>query len=197
MSERDMNSRTIGGTLALCVWMIDKGYGTSSQVEPWMTAIRKVFGTIEGDDYESLDWSALDLDDYLGRFQRIAGADYKAESIVAYGRRVRNAFDAHQHYLDTGRAPTSKPAPKRQKPGAEKQPDKAAAVVQLPQKQLSGQDSGMVTFPYPLNDGRMISITIPPRLQADDVNRVTAFIRTLQDDGPERRQLPPGEAEAA
>lgn len=90
MSEpvQDINSKTVGGTLIYCDWMIRGGYGTPSRVNPWKIAIKKVFETLEGEDYESFNWADLDLDEYLDRFQRIAGANYKAESIFAYGRRV-------------------------------------------------------------------------------------------------------------
>lgn len=201
-SESDMNDRTVGGTLAFLDWLTGKHYATPAQADPWRTAIRKIFTAVEGGeaDIESIDWSALDLDEYLTRFQKAAGADYKAESIVTYGRRLRNALDAHQHYLDTGRAPTFRAGAKRQKSA---EPTKATAdVVPLESKQHAGQNSpapqgSMVTFPYPLSNGQMASLTLPRRMASDDVNRITTFIRTLQDDSPERKQLPPGDEQAA
>jgi len=185
-----MSKRTVGATIAFCDWMIDKSYGTVSQVNPWKIALKQVFGTVDGAGYEEIDWSELDLDEYLERFHRRAMQDYKTESIVAYGRRVRRATEAHRQYLETGRPPASRPVIKREKP-AEK--SASASVVPLtpkPHHPLQPQE-GMVTFPYPLSDGRMISLTLPPRLKADDVNRITTFIRTLQDDSSERKQLPP------
>jgi hypothetical protein len=187
---QDIASKTVGGTLAFLDWMADKGYATPAQTDPWKTAINKVLVTVEGDGYESLDWSMLDLDEEITRFQKLAGSAYKAESIVAYGRRMRNAFEAHAHYLETGRPPASRPAAKRQK-AAEKAAGVKAPVVPIGKNQAQVEHQEMVTFPYPLGDGRMISMTLPPRLKADDVNRITTFIRTLQDDSPERKQLPP------
>lgn len=195
MSE--MNNRTVGGTLRFLEWLTAKHYATSAQTDPWKTSIRKIFVAVEGEDadYESIDWSALDLDEFLDRFQKAAGSEYKAESIVAYGRRMRNAFEAHEHYLSTGKPPTFRSGGRRQK-AAEK--PKEATVVSIDSKQQQpAPQRGMVTFPYPLGDGRMVSLTIPPRLKPDDVNRICAFIRTLQEDSPERRQLPPGDEEQA
>lgn len=195
-TNNDMSSRTVGGTLAFLDWLADKGYAAAAQTDPWKTAINRVFNTVEGDGFESLDWSTLDLDEMTSRFQKLAGGGYKAESIVAYGRRMRNAFDAHAHYLDTGRPPSFRAGGKRQKP-TEKVAGTKAPVVPIAQRQTPDAQPGMVTFPYPLGDGRMISITIPPRLKSDDVNRITAFIRTLQDDSPERKQLPTQTGERA
>ncbi len=197
-STETINSRTIGGTLIFCDWMVDKGYGSTSQVGPWKIALNKVFSAVEGESFESLDWSALDLDEYLERFQRLAGANYKSESIVAYGRRVRNALGAHQHYLETGRAPVSKPVVRREKPASKPETSASVTPIDAKKQHALANPAEMVTFPYPLDDGRMISMTIPPRLKASDVDRITAFIRTLQDNSPERKQLPrPGQEEVA
>lgn len=192
MQVPDINTKSVAGTLLFCDWLIDKGYGTPSQVNPWKIALKQVFETVEGEDYESFTWDNVDLDEYLERFQRIAGAKYKTESIVAYGRRVRNAFDAHQHYLETGRPPASKPVVRRKK--ADK-PVEPASVTPIDTKRQTVMEPSpeMVTFPYPLDDGRMVSLTIPPRLKSSDVDRLCAFIRTLQDNNPECKQLPPGE----
>src|SRR5947209_6954221 len=149
VSGQDMNNRTIGGTIAFCDWMIDKSYGTTSQVNPWKIALKQVFGTVDGEGFEEIEWSALDLDEYLQRFQRRAGQEYKTDSITAYGRRVRRAIEAHTHYLETGKAPTSRPVAKRQK--AEK-PAADTPVVRIDSKRPAAERPGMVTFPYPLDD---------------------------------------------
>ena len=197
---QDINSRTVGGTQVFCDWMIDKGYGTPAQVNPWKIAIKKVFETVEGEDYELFSWADVDLDEYLERFRRIAGANYKAESVVAYGRRVRNAFDAHRHYLETGRPPASKPVVRRQKtekPAVET-PSEGGSVTPIDAKRVDPVAApGMVTFPFPLDDGRMVSLTIPPRLSPEDVERLCMFIRTLQDNRPERKQLLAGQQDQA
>ena len=101
-----MQNRNVEGLLAYCEWLIDKGYATFAQADPWRTAIRKVFETVEGEDYASLDLTGIELADYLARFQTLAGSQYKSESIVTYGRRLRNAMGAYEHYLNTGRPPT-------------------------------------------------------------------------------------------
>ena len=111
----NLNSRTPGGTLAYCDYLIGKGYATAAQVNPWKTAIQKGFETVEGEDWTSLDLVNIDLDEYLGRFRTLAGAQYKAESITAYARRIRNALDAQEHYIATGRPPTFRQGTKRSK----------------------------------------------------------------------------------
>lgn len=198
-----INTKTIGGTNVFLEWMVSKGYGTEAQVNPWRGALKQVFSTVEGtEDYESFDWSNIDLDDYLERFQRIAGQNYKTESIAAYGRRVRNALDAHMHYLETGRAPASKPREPRRKKEQSAAPaggkgNGGGTVTPIAAATSTPTPPDMVSFPYPLSDGRMATLILPPRLKSDDVSRITTFIRTLEVEAAERLQLPPGESEVA
>jgi hypothetical protein len=199
LETSDLNSRTVAGLLAYCEWLTAKGYATSAQVNPWRTATQKVFETVEGEGWESLDLTTIDLDEYLARFQTLAGAQYKAESITAYKRRIRNAMDAHEHYLANGRPPTFRQGARRAK--AEErgsvETDQDGSVVPLesktqPQSKVGGGSSsgGMIDFPWPLKGGRMALLRIPARLHSDDVNRMSAFLRTLQDDQAEQRQIP-------
>jgi hypothetical protein len=198
----NINSTTVGGTFEFFKWMVRGGYGTEAQVTPWRVAMKMVFSTVEGtEDYEPFDWSTVDLDEYMDRFQKLAGAKYKSESIVAYGRRVRNGIDAHKHYLETGRAPTSKPATSRKKKdtqpaaasGGNGNSDNVTPITAA--ASAGGNQPGMVSFPYPLSDGNMATLVLPRRLAAEDVTRLTTFIRTLEEEN--RRQLPPGSSEAA
>jgi len=171
---------------------VNKGYATAAQVNPWKTAIQKMFETVEGDGWESLDLDTINLDEYGSRFQTLAGAAYKAESIAAYKRRVHNAIQAHEHYRSTGRPPNFRQGAKRSKP---EERDAPAKVVPMEPKANAGSPAaaapagGMMTFPFPLGDGRIASLTVPPRMKPDDVNRLAAFLRTLQDDS-EQRQIP-------
>jgi hypothetical protein len=123
----------------------------------------------------------------MARFQVAAGAQYKAESIAAYKRRIANALDAHQHYLSTGRAPTFRAGPRRAK--AEEK------VVKLDSKSSSAGNPtplspGFHSLTWPLSVGRLVKLELPHRLKPDDVTRLCSVIRSLQDDSPEPRQIP-------
>ena len=200
MVRGDLNSTNVSGLLAFCDWLTDKSYATTAQVNPWKIAVRKVFETLEGEDYEALDLATVDLDEYIARFQVAAGAQYKAESITAYKRRIVNALEAHRTYLSTGRPPTFRQGPRRNKTEGK---DKGS-VVKLDTESSSAAgptppNSGLHSFTWPLSDGRVVTLELPPRLKADDVNRLCTLVRSLQTDSPEPKQIPQraGEAEAA
>lgn len=192
----DLNSRTPAGVIKYCDYLADKGYATTSQVNPWKIAVRKVFEAVEGEAWESLDLTTIDLDDYLSRFQRLAGAQYKAESLTAYKRRIRNAIDAHEQYLATGKPWTFRPGAKRTKSTDDKG-STHASVTKLEPKLTTEQPAsdstsseGLISYPFILGDGRRVTLNLPPRIPGDDVNRLQGFLRTLQADPAEQRQIP-------
>lgn len=201
METADLNSKTVGGTLAYCEWLMAKGYATAAQVNPWRTAIQKVFSTVEGESWESLDLSAADLEEYMSRFQTLAGTQYKAESIAAYKRRVQNAIDAHDHYLQTGRPPNFRQGAHKERkdaaPAGKASGATLEAVGDASRVKPVAPEDGLMDFPFPLKGGHIAVLRLPQRITSDDANRLGAFLRTLQDDSEERRQLPPGDREAA
>ena len=192
-----MQDRTVEGLIAYCDWLVDKGYATVAQVDPWRTATRKVFETVEGEQYASLDLSGIDLADYLGRFRTLAGSQYKSESIVAYGRRLQNAIDAHEHYLSTGRPPTFRrggSAPK-QDGAAKPKAAKAARTTNAPAQTPAGGGAGLMEYPFPLRGGQMAQLRLPARLDKSDAERLCVFIRTLPME--EQAQIPRRTGEAS
>ena len=191
----ELNDKTPAGTLAYCDYLMDKGYATAAQINPWKTAIQKVFETVEGEGWESLDLSTIDLDEYGTRFQTLAGAQYKAESITAYKRRVANAIEAHDHYLSTGRPPTFRQGGKRQKTAPKDTPSVVPMESAPSTPPPATPNTGMHEITFPLSTGRVARLSVPPRMKADDVNRLCTILRALQDDSPEQRQIPERTAE--
>jgi hypothetical protein len=185
----DLTHNTIEGLLAYCDWLVEKGYATSAQVEPWKTAVKKVFHTVEGEDYGSLSLDGLDLDDYFGRFRKLAAGQYKHESMTAYEARVRRAIEAHAHFLEHGRPPTFRQVTKRTngdgeavngtKPKTAK-PAKAAAPTPV--------GSEFFDLEYPLETGSMALLRLPKRMSKADVDRLSTVLRTLQVE--DQKQIP-------
>jgi hypothetical protein len=53
----------------------------------------------------------------------------------------------------------------------------------------------MVDYPFPLRSGQIAHVRLPARVEREDAERMSASLRTLVIDP--RRELPPGEEEAA
>jgi hypothetical protein len=196
----DMNTQTVEGVLAYCDWLFRKGYASETQVRPWKIALQKVFETVFGEDkYLTQDTTSLDLDDLMPRFQKLAGDRYRVDSVEAYGRRVRNALEAHAHYLQNGKPPTFR-QPSKRKSGAEtpaKVPAKKSGPS--PSSPPAGPPGGPEFFEleYPLTTGRMVRLHVPKKMAKTDVDRLSAVLRTLQ--AEEQAQIPErtGNSEAA
>jgi hypothetical protein len=186
----DMNSQTVEGLLAFCDYLKEKHYLGTNTVEGWKTAIKKVFEGVEGDAHGAVQLTGLDLDSYLRRFQVAEGRGYKTETIGVYGRRIKNAIEAQQHYLDTGDVPTFKTGAIRSKDNGEAAKPKPKQSTPAKRETKSGQETGdLIEFPFPLRTGQMARLHLPPQgLHPKDADRMSAFLRTLQLE--EQRQLP-------
>jgi hypothetical protein len=176
-----MSNRTVEGTLKYCDYLVDKGYASSAQIDPWRTAVRKVFETVEGADYGALDWTQLDLDEYLARFQTLAGAQYKSESITAYGRRLKHALGAHEHYLTTGKAPSfRKGTPRLKAVEPEAATRHEAGTKRLPVSSgVRAMQPDVYSFDYPLSRG-MAQVSVPLPLTRSDIERLSKVLATLE-----------------
>jgi hypothetical protein len=171
---------TVDGLLAFCDWLEEKRYASSAAVGPWKSAIRRVFEGVEGDGYGSFDVRGLDLDGYMRRFENAArGGTLKAESVAAYGKRVRRALDAYEQYLEDGRPPQIKQGSRRtraaQGNGDAPSPREPAAA---PARAATAVTS-LIDYPFPLANGEMGYLRLPRRLGKSDAERIAAFVRTL------------------
>lgn len=197
----EINDNTVDGLLAYCDWLVDKGYGSSSQIEPWKTAVKKVFYTVEGEDYGALNLDSLDVEDLVRRFRVLAASQYKAESITTYGSRLNNALEAHAYFREHGRPPTFRQMTKRtngeQDQEARSKKSKAAKPKTTPASTTTSPGVGPEFFDleYPLESGRMALLRLPKRMSKTDVDRLSTVLRTLQ--GEEQRQLPKNTGEDA
>jgi hypothetical protein len=189
-----INDKTPAGLFEFCDFMVTKGYATAGAMEPWKTATRKVLGTVYSEEeFTSIDLSALDLDDVLARFETKTRGQYKHESVVAYGRRVKNATDAYLAFVETGKPPQlsrSKAAAK----GDEK-PTTSAKTTKRKSAAKEEPLGELIKFPFPLQTGEMAQLHLPRRLQKDDAERLQALIRTLQVE--QRKEIPERTGEEA
>jgi hypothetical protein len=178
---------TAEGLMEYCDYLIDKGYAGASAVNPWKSAAKQVFATVEdGEDYGSLDVKNLDLDEYMGRFETKARGKLKQESVVAYRQRVRKALDSYRDYLDNPngwRPPTMRQGPKRT--SADQATTSKANGNSKPTNgngnghAAEGNGSNLIDYPFPLQSGQIAHVRLPAKLEKGDAERLATFVRTL------------------
>jgi hypothetical protein len=177
-----IQSGTAEGLLQFLDYVVAKGYGPSSAVAPWRSAVRQVLSVVEKTDaIGGVNMRELNLDDYLGRFETLARGDLKVESIHSYRRRFTRALTAYLDFIDNGKPPTFRPERRRARqdngqaadaPTAERAESAAAPPVP------SG-DSRMIDYPFPLRSGQVATLRLPVRFEKADAERLAAFVRTL------------------
>jgi hypothetical protein len=189
MDSATLNSKTAQGLLDFCDYMAKNGYGTPNAMEAWQVAIRKVLTAVEGDEFGATDLTSIDMDDVLQRFQTLTLGRYKPDSVTAYGRRMKNAMEAYFEFLETGRPPQKS----RSTTGSKSKAENKAKSKRTPSGSLdaSGSSSGgdLIKFPFPLKTGEMAELRLPARIQRDDVDRLSGFLRALQVEP--QKELPP------
>jgi hypothetical protein len=193
-----METRTVEGLMLYTDWLKDKGYQGGSATESWKSATKVVFETVEPDGWGAISLEGLDLDDYIRRFQTLAGAKYRAETITVYRRRIQNAIEAQAYYVEHGKPPSFKRGNPRSENGsaagdgqkpATKTKAKAGKVDTAPADTQQEQHGDLVAFPFPLRNGQMARLHLPARgLHPKDADRMSAFLRSLQMD--EQPQIP-------
>lgn len=194
----EISDRTVGGLLAYCDWLRAKNYQSANGVEAWKTAIKKVFETVEGEDYESLSLDGLDLAEYVERFRVGSGAQYKAETVGVYGRRIKNAMEAQAEYIATGKQAMLARGARSHKKDEDGSSPKSKAVtkadpVREESKVAKLPSPEFFEFRYPLSPGRMVRMELPFAMSKREIERLCTVLQTLE----EQPQLPRGEEEEA
>jgi hypothetical protein len=171
-----IGSGTVDGLLAFCDYLIDKGYASSGAAGPWKSAAKQVFEAVEGENYGAADVRAIDLDDYLDRFETMERGNYKAESLASYGSRVRRAHEAYLAFLTDGRTPQLRRGPQRQDGD---RPRPRVKPQTTPPGPTGSAVADLVEYPFPLRSGQLAYVRLPKKLEKADAERIAAFVRTL------------------
>jgi len=202
LASPDIGTGNVTGLLAFMDFMIDKGYGTAGMINPWKSAARQVFSTVEGDDFEGLDVRNLDIDEYIDRFENRSLGKYSSESLRAYRQRFRKAVEAYRAYLaDPNWRPQAKRAA-RSKKGEEAAPKRSGRNSRVKKADVEPvaasphpvpSSPALIAYPFPLKNGQMAQLHLPTQgLEREDADRLTHFIRALVFEQP--AQLKPGQA---
>ncbi|WP_374468129.1 hypothetical protein [Ferrovibrio sp.] len=78
-------------------YLANKGLMAKATAQARKAAASKILGIL--DDAEAADVTAIDLDDVVGRFQRLYSKNYTPQSLVTYKSRLGSALDDFRSYL--------------------------------------------------------------------------------------------------
>ncbi len=179
----DIRSGTLSGFNAFCDWAIGKGVMTGAAVEPLRSATKQILTTVEPANHESVDLRTIDPDDYMGRFENLAGSRYSPDSLQAYRRRFSRGLELYRQYLDTGAANFKPPAGRAPRRRATVPPGGGSGRAATPVADNTGQPpqlvEGLIDYPFPLRSGTMAHLYLPKQLEKEDAERMAAYLRAL------------------
>lgn len=183
---------TAGAVVEFLTYTVDKGYLKAATANAMKVAVREVLRAAEGDDWEAIDVSTVDLTDVLRRFSTLRAMKYKPQSLDTYGKRFASAVEM---YRDFAADPSSwRPTMRsriargsaRQTPASTSEP--ASTRSERPTEPDAPPRSLLIPYPFPLRDGVLVTVHLPADLTKREASRLVGFIQSLavdesQDDG--------------
>lgn len=207
MSDINFTPTATGaGLVAFLDYAIQKGYLKTSTGQAMKTAVKEVLSATEGaEGWETVDLTSLDEDDVLRRFETLRAMKFASGSLSTYKGRYSRAASMFEEFRASPAtwspsvkqrarakgnvAPTvASPGLPKTEVGAPATPEPAPAPAPHP-----GHGSAIITYPFPLRQGVLASLELPPDLTRREAQRLVAFIESLaiEDDVANPAQLPP------
>jgi hypothetical protein len=145
-------------------------------------ACAQVLGVL--DEWESVDIRELDVESVLTRFVNLRKKDFKPDSLESYKQRFRQALRLYLSYLADpgGWRPQGRerpgPAEKAAKPT--KTSARSSPLVTVSTAIDDEVDRvGFISYPFPLREGTIARLFLPPDLTVAEVRRLTAYMMTI------------------
>lgn len=176
---------TAADVAAHCGWLAGKGYMNKSTATAQRIAVSKIFSTVEGDDWESVDVRQVDMEDVLARFEQLARAsrELSPDSIPTYQSRGRKAVEAYLAYQKDGtivrsqRRSRSASSEANGNGNGKEKPSRTEVQVQAPA--LDPPVDALVAYPFPLRKGILAQLHLPTDLRKKEAERIARYVMSL------------------
>jgi hypothetical protein len=161
-------------------WAADRGLMNKNTAGALRIACSEVLGI--DPDWETKELSTLDVEAHLTRFQNLRAKNYKPESLNVYKARFRRALSQFLDYTKDPAAwkPGGQDRPARQN-GGRKRPaaEQHDFIDPRPEPGAPLGTDEYIVYPFPLREGRIVRLILPPDLKASEAKRLSAFVATL------------------
>ena len=191
MSDVNFTPRATGaGLVAFLDYAIQKGYLKTATGQAMKTAVKEVLSATEGaDGWETVDLTSLDETDVLRRFETLRAMKFSAGSLATYKGRFSRAAAMFEEFRAS---PTSWRPSVKQRSRAKGTNGSSVAPPSSPEvgagepwaapsapTRHPGHGSAIITYPFPLRQGVLASVELPPDLTRREARRLAAFIESL------------------
>jgi hypothetical protein len=191
----DLGSGTAKGLIHYLNSLVDKGRSRAGVVTPLKTALVKVLEKTEGDEWEKVDVTKLDVADAIARFKNLTLGVYTDASYRAYELRVMRAIKWYKKFLENPGWFPKESASRNIKPensnGKKKETvdtkaQKAHTVPRQTPEQSGHQPSrgelpkiDAIAYPFPLSNGETARVYMPNGVTKSDIKRLSLFLEAL------------------
>jgi len=196
---------TGAGLMAFLDYTIARGLMNSNTANSYRAAVKEVLSAAEGDDWESVSVNDLDIEDTGRRFGTLRAMKFKPDSLATYRSRFKSAVSMYKEWQndpEAWRAPTRERSSRMPRETRSKSLAETPTATVIPMASSPGPASSrsMITYPFPLRDGVLASVMLPPDLTKKEAKRLAGFIESLAIEEtpalmPGRPELGPGTEE--
>ena len=160
-------------------WVAEKGIMNKNSADALRVACSHILSTL--DNWENVDVNKLDIDDVTKRFENLRARDFKPQTLVAYGKRFRQAVGLFQDYErdPSSWAPNSKSSTKGTRQSkSEAKPQKPVDPVEQNKNDI-GETNGLISYPFPLRPDTIVTLQLPKDLTQEEAERLHTFMQAL------------------
>ena len=162
-------------------WAAKKGLVTKATAATLSTSCRHVLRV--DPEWETLDVQALDVEQFVLRFNNLNLGKYKPRSLKDYGSRFRRAVASYREYLanPAGWSVSSRRKSKAHDAGRTSTSSKRELEDQheRPPEATKSPGSSGHEYMYPIRGDFMARLTIPLDTTTVEISRLVAWARTL------------------
>lgn len=171
----NIDDETIGGLMIYLDDLLAKNRAEASKITPLKSAVKRVFSSVYGGEWEFLSVNGVDADELIERFKySCQDAVFNEDTFAAYRARINRAIKWYKSYLaDREWSPFEK------KSGLEALLGQLYTGSALKDGNAGAVESRMVTYPFPLSTGLMVTLQLPKNLSRVDAERLKTFIGSL------------------
>ena len=198
----NLGSGTAKGLVDYLDSLVEKGRSRAGVVTPLKTALTKVLEKTEGDGWENVDVTKLDVDDAISRFKNLTLTTYTDASYRAYELRTKRAIRWYENFLanpgwypkESSRIQRTDSSPKKSGDTSPKKLAKSTANNSAPVGSAHDAEPPVahqsvtpkidaVAYPFPLSNGETARIYMPKGVTKADVKRLATFLEALVIEG--------------
>jgi|SRR5665213_708412 len=191
-ASNTIGSGTVAGALQYLDFLSAKGHVAPGAISALKSGFSKVMRTLGEENWEKIEVRSIDIDEYMTRFANMTQGQYNAKSLVDYGSRVRKVTSWYLEFLSKpGWTPNVKTIPRRSTKSSKPTENSSIEAGDVGVKESveiteavniatsPTVQPNLIAFPFPLSDGTLSTLYLPPSISSNDADRLSRFVQTL------------------